>query len=92
MGQQNLSQRRDDFALANWNALSSVTGPEEGAVRVGGKGMTRVVVSEPVSDAESERHILHRNEVEDVERGIRQTRTVTVVSDPQSRSASRSRR
>jgi len=91
MGQQNLSQRRDDFALANWNALSSVTGPEEAAVKAGGKGMTRVM-SEPVSDAASEQYILQGGEVDDVERGIRQTRTVTVVSDPQPRSTSRSRR
>jgi len=91
MGQQNLSQRRDDFALVNWNALSSVTGPEEAVVKGGGKGGSRVR-SEPVSDAESEQYILEGQRVEDLEEGIRQTRTVTIVSDPQSRIGSRSRR
>ena len=91
MGQQNLSQPRDDFALANWNALSSVTGPKEATAKGTIKETTRVI-SEPVSDAESEQYILQGNMVEDGERGIRQTRTVTVIIDPQSRSASRSRR
>ena len=91
MGQHNLSQRRDDFALANWNALSSVTGPEEPAVKGKEKGVSKVR-SEPVSDAESEQYILQGRGVGDVEEGIRQTRTVTIVSDPQSRSGSRSRR
>jgi len=91
MGQHNLSQRREDFALANWNALSSVTGPEEAAVKGKEKGVSRVR-SEPVSDAESEQYILQGRGVGDVEEGIRQTRTVTIVSDSQSRSGSRSRR
>jgi hypothetical protein len=91
MGRHNLSQRRDDFALANWNALSSVTGPEEAVVKGSGKGGLKAR-SEPVSDAESELYILQGRGVEDLEDGrIRQTRTVTVVVDPQSRSGSRSR-
>jgi hypothetical protein len=92
MGQHNLSQRRDDFALVNWNALSSVTGPEEAVVKGSGKCELKVR-NEPVSDAESELYILQGQELEDLEDGrIRQTRTVTVVVDPQSRSGGRSRR
>jgi hypothetical protein len=85
MGQHNLSQRRDNFALENWNALSSVTGPEEAVVK--GKGGERIR-SEPLSDAESEQYILQGRGVEDLEDGIRQTRTVTVVIDPRSRAGS----
>ncbi|KAE9369910.1 hypothetical protein N431DRAFT_381270 [Stipitochalara longipes BDJ] len=91
MGQQNISQRRDDFALANWNALSSVTGPEEAVMKGAGKGESRMR-SEPVSDAESEQYILQGGGTGSLEGGIKRTRTVTVVSDRQSRSGSRSRR
>jgi hypothetical protein len=90
MGQQNFSQRRDEFAMANWNALSSVTGPEEAGVKGVSKGGLKVR-SEPVSDAESEQHILQGEATGDLEDGkIRRTRTVTVVINPQLRSDSKS--
>jgi hypothetical protein len=90
VGQYNVSQRRDDFDLANWNALSSVKGAEEAVVKGRGRVGSKVR-SEPVSDAESERYILQGQGMEEAEQGIMQTRTVTIVSDPQSRSGSRSR-
>lgn len=84
MGQHDLSQRRDDFALVNWNALSSVTGPEEVVVK-GARNR-----NEPLSDAESERYIL-QGQGEEVQEGIKQTRTVTVVINRGSRAESLSR-
>jgi hypothetical protein len=85
-----VSQRRDDFHLANWGTLSSVVnGPEvpakdKSGVRVG---------TRPASDTGSEEYIFQgAGPTEQVEERIWRTRTVTVVIDPRSRSQSQPRR